>query len=200
MNAKEFSVKLATYYREPLLIDTKPNVRLLAIEQWILKESFNEQQLSVMFDEIIMGFRPTGINPFPLIPHIIDICEIETTDKSKAELARTVADNIIHAAINIGCGEDGCKERAKAYIGRLGIDVVKRIYGKWRITCNYIQNGNLETIRAQLRDSIVAHINRTEKGIADQPAELDDLKINSYRTGEITKISDIIGKKALVFE
>lgn len=198
MTPKEFVIKLAAYYKEPMIVNSEPNTRLTTLETWLYKEKFEPEKINLMFDEIIIGFRPTGINPFPLIPHIIDICEIETTDKNKAELARTVADNIIWAVLNIGCYEEGCRDKAYKYIGCLGVEVTKRIYGSWHIVCNCINDGNIETVRAQLRDSIVAHINRSEKGIANQPAELEDLKVNSYRTGEITKIGDIISKKALL--
>jgi hypothetical protein len=200
MKNREFIVKLATYYREPLMVDGKPSIRLSVIDSWITKQRFSEADLDVMLDEIILGFTPTGINPFPLIPHIIEICEIETTDKNKLELARTVADDIIWAVLNIGCEDAGCKERAKEHIGYLGTCIVKKLYGKWYLTCNCIRNESIEVVRSHLRDSILAYINRSEKGIEDKPAELEDLKVCSYRTGEVTRIGDIVKKNALSYQ
>lgn len=175
MNNKEFVVKLGTYYREPLLLEGKPNIRLITLEKWITASGITPEQLSVMFDKIILNFIPTSINPMPLVPHIIQICELQTTEKSKLELARTIADRIINAVLTIGCREQGSKDKAYNYIGDLGIKVVKSIYGSW-YSCCQIDNESVEVMRSHIRDSAVAIINRMEKGIEELPPALTDLK------------------------
>lgn len=177
MNTKEFILALATYYKEPLMIDGKPNMRIVCTERWIESSRFNN--LDKMLDMIVSRFIPTSTNQFPLIPHIIEVCEIETTDKAKAELARTVADRIIWAILNIGYREQGCRDKAQKHIGDLGWRVINQCYGKWLCICEIAERESVEIMRSHLRDSALAYINRSEKGLEDSVPALEDLKNRS---------------------
>lgn len=180
MNSKEFVVKLGAYYREPLLLDGKPNIRLITLEKWITASGITPDKLALMFDKIILNFIPTSINPCPLIPHIVDICEIQTTEKAKSELAQSVANRVIFAYLNIGYAEEGSRDRAYKYIGELGVEVLTSMYSKWYSFCKVAENTDIEYLRKTLKDSVIAHINRTEKGIQNKTPELEDLSKKDF--------------------
>lgn len=174
MTPLEFSVAIATYYREPLTLNGKDNLRITAIEKWA--GQFTD--LDRMLARLIERYIPTSISPCPLIPHIIDICEIVTPEKSRIELARAVADRIVWAVLNIGCREEGCRDRAVKHIGELGINIIKNSYGKWTYVCEESERGSIEMLRSHLRDSALTYISRAEKGLEDKEPEMTDLKVS----------------------
>lgn len=182
MKAKEFVIKLASCYKESMVVNDEPNIRLTTLEAWITKNGYSDSQIQDMFDKVILGFIPTSTNTYPLIPHIIEICEIETTDKSKAELAQSVADKMIWAFINIDSGKNvaGARDTAYKHIGSLGTTVLQNLYGSWYNFHVVAENeSSLEFMRKNLKTSILAHINRVQKGIDNQTPELNDLNNNS---------------------
>lgn len=175
MTSIEFIGILAETYNEPLSRDNgSPNLKLKFIKSW-LDANIKPEELEQMAEKVIKGFIPTSTNPCPLIPHIIEICEIQTTEKSKMELARTVADRIIYAVLNFGCMELGSRAKSYAHIGKLGIDVLNNSYGAWHKACEVMQSESIEVVRSHLRDSVYAYINRKERGIEDQPPAIEDL-------------------------
>jgi hypothetical protein len=194
MDAKEFSVKLAIYYNEALTKNDQPNVKLVMLEKWLGDGKFTAEQLTVMFNRVVISYTPTAINPFPLIPHIISICEIQTTDKSKTELARTIADKIIKTYSTGDYNYDGGYAKVKSILGDLAYDIVSHVYGNWYHFSEAMQrNDQTETTRAHLRDSALAYINRKEKGIENQPPKLEDLHAgNITRVGTLEPVSNLL--------
>jgi len=181
MTGLEFIAVLSETYGEPIIKDGKDNLKLKFIKKWA--DGFTPAELDTVIEKTIKGFMPTSTNPCPLIPHIIDICELDTTEKSKTELARTVADKTIHAVMNIGFREAGCRVMAHKFIGDLGWRVVYDMYGEWRMACETIEKESVEVTRSHLRDSALAYINRAEKGLQDKTPELSDLSHNQIAIG-----------------
>lgn len=173
MNNKEFAVSIASYYREPLIVDNRPNIRVSAIEQW--SKQFNSKSLEIMLNKVIQSYIPTATSPCPLIPHIINICGIQTTEKSKLELAQAVVDRIIWAYLNIGYDKEGSRDKAYEHIGGIGKAVIEGIYGRWYNFCRIVNNTDIEYLRKSLKDSCLTYINRAERGLENQTPELEEL-------------------------
>ena len=143
MNSKEFAVKLATYYKEPLVVDGKPNIKLTFLEKWLNENDFD---LSAVFDEIILKYVPTSISPFPLIPHIRDIIEIDPKDE-----ASVVASSIIEAL----------SRGTTANLSSVALEVIER-EGGWAFLSSVVMADDITTWQAQLRDLARGMIKRKD--------------------------------------
>lgn len=200
MNGSEFITVLSETYGEPMIKEGKPNIKLKFIKKW-LEENFDNQKLDQICERVIKRFIPTSVNPCPLIPHIVEICELETSEKSKAELARVIADRVINAVMTIGTNEQGCTARATEIVGELGMTIVKETFGSWYHLGQLFDDTAIGTLRAQLRDSALAYINRAEKGIENEVPKLEDARVKRMAiTGEPVNIKEAIKKLEVLHE
>lgn len=194
MTSIEFITVLSETYNEPMVKDDKPNLKLKFIKAWL--DKLTDASLDNMLEAVIKRFIPTSTVPCPLIPHIIEICEIDTTEKNRLELAKTVADRVIYAVLNIGFRQAGCRQKAEQYIGNLGWEIIANMYGSWQTTCEIIEDESIEVTRSHIRDSVVAYIHRIGKGLENSAPELSDLNVRANKDVR-GLISELAGKKQI---
>lgn len=102
------------------------------------------------------------------------------------DLAKEAAARIVGAVAKIGPYET---ERAKAYIGELGWEVVVR-QGGWESVCIALDYHNQGTLQAQWRELALSLIRRTRIGLVEKPPMLPKAE-----RAELVNIGDLIASK-----
>jgi len=184
MNSSEFITILSETYNEPIIKDNKPNIKLKFIKKWI-EETFKQEQLEIILEKVIKQFKPTSINPCPLIPHIEDIVY---KDKPDYEVeSKEAATRIIGAVVKFGQYNE---TEAEKYIGTLGWEAVKR-YGGWQHICQITEYDNNTTFYAQLKESIKSLYLRQVRGKKEPPS----LPQENPKLLELIKNTEVYKKK-----
>ena len=151
------------------------------LDKW-LKDNVPEQTRPKLLEKIILEFKPTGINPMPLIPHIKDYLVDRVSFESRSKEA---ASRILGAISKFGHYH---VKAAEEYIGPLGWEVV-RLNGNWTSICESCTSSKEATLRAQWRDLAKSILERRAEG-KNYPPRLD-----SGLQGEIKALVGDLGNK-----
>lgn len=78
MNKKEFMLKLAAYYKQPLKVEVPdwdnpgkmkmvPNPDLEITHKWLKSKELSDEKLEAFLTKVFLSYTPTGVNPAPRI-------------------------------------------------------------------------------------------------------------------------------------
>ncbi len=144
MDSKQFILIISKTYNEPLIVDGVENLKLKYIKKYI-EDTFKDNDLTVIAEKIIKNYKPTGINPCPLIPHIAEIIGVNDSLEDKA---RSVSAEIINAISRFGYCNG--KEAQKS-LSTIAWKVVEA-EGGWEQVCEMVTTSKISIFQAQFRD------------------------------------------------
>ncbi len=152
---KKLWALMSAYYQNPL----RDEVILMYLED----------VSDLPFSAVVEAFTTYRKNPKNIrVPIPAQLRTIVSPPEDDDSMAKEAAARIIAGVSKFGRSKPG---EASEYIGELGWLVVQKQGGWWSI-CNYLNEGSISSLQAQLRDLAVAQIKLARAGKLNTPPAL----------------------------
>jgi hypothetical protein len=141
-------------------------------------------------DAVKMYLIDSNNTKFPIPPHSI-IIKTTRNGPSDDDFANEVAARVHQAVSKFGYPSP---EKAKAFIGEVGWDVV-RSYGGWEYICeNLGVDIQISAFRAQVRDAARSKLSMDKMGVRNQPVNFRNDRIESLQQDKVSieKLNNVI--------
>ena len=149
MEKIEFVVSLFGYYNQSMETE-QGKLRVKYLSKWL--DGIEQKEYDELLQKTLDEFKPTGVNPMPLIPHLK---ELYTDSDKRRDMATKLATNIINMP---GKYSRWDYDKAVKELGDYGISIVKQVFNSYSSLCDILTEDNEGMYKAQVRDYIISNI------------------------------------------